>query len=206
MITMSELIDYKGHLVQTGIPYDDNRLISEGSARDNKILGSVTVREAFDFIRSAMAKKWVEHARAKADEMVDVFKEMLENSQDKGINLDRHPGTFGAVAWKAQKLIASKLSLLYHPFKEGKADKELKKLAWSTCKVLYLDAWLWVGTFGTRDNNSALEPSGICTVDFDGVNEKIEDFRAKLDQDPLIFGHEVEPFWHRRQGPDQDTG
>lgn len=193
--------NHNGHLVQTGVPYDMGRRIGIGTARNNTVGGVMTVAQAFEFIqgkgtyKELSAKEWVAEAHRAADEMVEVFHDMIHEVQKTGtgFNLDRYPGTFKECAPKTRTEIMTRLSTLWIPITHGEGQDDLKDLAWKTCKALYLPGFLWVGQFGVRNNKGALETSGLFCVDFDKIPTKIEPFCALLEKDPLIFGYGVSP-------------
>jgi hypothetical protein len=60
-------------------------------------------------------------------------------------------------------------------------------VAWRHIKTRELPGFVWAGTFFKRNNTSLSKSSGLMCVDFDKLNESVDDFMERLKDDPLIF-------------------
>jgi hypothetical protein len=201
---LGEVIDYKGHKVIKGAHYDLERKISIGTARDNAVVGSVTVREAVAGIKTQEMGENVQRAEDAAEDIATELWHVLKDFRESGrFDIDRSLNIFSWMSWEVFHRLPTELTQLYRTYNlhenwgrpeiEDAVRKELKTLGWRHAKTWKLKGFVWTGVFGARTENGLLEPSGLMCVDFDKIGQGIDEFMAKLQTDELIFAAQRSP-------------
>ena len=190
-------IDYCGHRVIAGTPYDLDRKISVGTAQNNEVEAqTMTVGKALEFLRSDRAKRELEIAFHERDRIANALCSVWEEFQQGGVfDLTGYGAFDGKLSKYQREQLLSELTALHRKQKADATTEvgaKLYKLAWSMAKVRCLRGLMWTGIFSLRKKEGLTNPSGLMVLDCDRVPD-VETTLNQLRHDPLCFSLQLSP-------------